>query len=238
MTEWKAKRFWSAAKSVALDTGGWQVELDGRPVRTPAKAPMILPTAVMADAVAAEWDAQDKEIKPLTMPVTRSANAAIDRVVPQKAEVAAMLAAYAETDLLCHRADSPAELVERQSQGWDALLDWAREELSAPLIATAGILAVAQPPQSLSRIAEEVASTDEFQMTALHDLVSLSGSVVLGLAVAHKRLSPQEAWDLSRIDEVWQIEQWGEDEEATELAQAKCAQFLHAAWFWTLSSTP
>ncbi|AHM03974.1 Chaperone [Roseibacterium elongatum DSM 19469] len=235
MTEWKAKRFWKQA-TVTRDADGWQVLLDGRPVRTPAKAAMILPSEDMAQAIALEWDAQQDEIAPLTMPVTRSANAAIDRVATQHAEVAEMLAAYGETDLLCHRADHPDELVARQTADWDPLLDWAADRLGARLFPTAGVLPVAQPRDSLDRLGQVIAETGPFRLTALHDLVTLSGSAVLGLAVAYGRLPPDDAWRLSRIDEDWQIEQWGRDEEADAMAAHKAGQFSHAAWFWHLAS--
>jgi chaperone required for assembly of F1-ATPase len=235
MTEWAAKRFWTDV-SVAEDGTGWQVFLDTRPVRTPAKAPLSLPSAAMAEAVAAEWAAQDKVIDPRTMPVTRSANSAIDRVTPQKAEVAAMLAAYGETDLLCHRAEGPDRLVALQAEGWDPLLDWADATFGARLHTTAGILPVAQDGMALKRLSDAVSGLDAFRLTALHDLVALSGSLVLGLAVAHGRLDAPTGWRLSRIDEAWQIAQWGEDEEAVEAAAFKFGEFTHALRFWMLVS--
>ena len=234
---WKAKRFWKDV-SVTETDGGFAVLLDTRRVQTPGKQPLIVPTAPMAQAIAAEWAAQDGDIKPLTMPVTRAANSAIERVRPQKPEVAAMLAAYGETDLTCHRATSPAELAARQARGWDPVLAWATGTLGAPLVPTAGVLPVPQPQTSLDALLAHVAALDEFRLTALHDLVTLSGSILLGLAVAHRHLDPQTAWTLSRIDEDWQIEQWGEDEEATEAAALKRAQFLQADVFWSLCETP
>jgi chaperone required for assembly of F1-ATPase len=236
MTEWKARRFWTDV-TVAGAAGGWQVLLDSRPVRTPAKAPMDLPTEAMAQAVAKEWAAQEDEIDPLGMPITRSANSAIDRVEPQHGEVAGMLAAYAETDLLCHRADAPETLARRQAEGWDPLLDWAAEAYGARLWPTAGILPVEQPPGSLRRLHATVRELDAFRLAALHDLVTLSGSLVLALAVARRRIDPEIGWALSRIDEDWQIEQWGEDEEAARAAARKFDQFRHADRFWSLASS-
>ena len=235
MTGWIAKRFWTNV-TVIQDASGWHVLLDDRPVRTPAKAAMDLPTEALANAVAKEWEAQGEKLDPLSMPVTRSANSAIDRVATQHQEVADMLAAYAETDLLCHRADGPERLRSQQAAGWDPLLDWAEAEFNARLVPTTGILPSAQPPDALDRLSVVVHSVDAFRLTALHDLVSLSGSLILGLAVGHGRLDPEDGWKLSRIDEEWQIEQWGEDEEATEVATRKYAEFLHAKRFWTLSS--
>lgn len=234
MSEWKAKRFWKAT-SVADAEGGWQVFLDGRPVRTPLKAPMILPTRAMAEAVAIEWDAQEGAIDPLSMPVTRSANAAIDKVSVQHAEVAAMLSAYAETDLLCHRAEAPKELAEQQNKGWNPVLDWAEQTFGAPLVVVTGILPADQPAESLGIYSRIVAGYRPFSLTALHDLISLSGSLVLGLHVANEQMDPDDAWNLSRIDEDWQISQWGEDDEATEMAEIKRAAFRHAAHFLSLA---
>ena len=230
---WKAKRFWKDV-SVTEAEGGFAVMLDTRRVQTPGKQPLVVPTEAMAQAIAAEWAAQDGEIKPLTMPVTRAANSAIERVRPQKPEVAAMLAAYGETDLTCHRAASPAELAARQAAGWDPVLDWAAENLGAPLVPTKGVLPVPQPQASLDALLAHVGALDEFRLTALHDLVTLSGSILLGLAVAHRNLAPETAWSLSRIDEDWQIEQWGADEEAAEAAALKRAQFLQADAFWAM----
>jgi chaperone required for assembly of F1-ATPase len=235
MTEWKAKRFWKNA-TVTEVSSGWQVLLDGRPIRTPSKSPMDLPTSEMAHAIAGEWDAQTDDIDPLSMPVTRSANSAIDRVATQHGEVADMLAAYAETDLLSHRAEGPDSLRALQDDGWDPLLDWAGERFGARLLVTSGILPIEQPKPALQRLSEVVHGTDAFRLTALHDLVGLTGSLVLGLAVAHGRLDTDEAWRLSRIDEDWQIAQWGADEEAAEVAARKFAEFLHARRFWELAS--
>jgi chaperone required for assembly of F1-ATPase len=234
MTEWKARRFWKTVTVAPVETG-YQVLLDARPVRTPGKSLLVVPTRAMADAMAAEWAAQDAEIKPLTMPVTRSANSAIERVTVFRAEVTDMLAAYAETDLLCYRAESPAILARRQADGWDPLLDWASEALDARLIATKGVLPIDQSPAALAAIKTHIAAANVFQMTALHDLITLSGSAVLGLAVAKRHLDPEVAFDLSRIDEEFQAEQWGRDEEADIATHNKRTQFLHADRFWTLS---
>jgi chaperone required for assembly of F1-ATPase len=234
MTGWKAKRFWTETRVVRTATG-WQVLLDERAIRTPTKTAVSLPTEAMAEAIAVEWAEQEEEIDPLSMPVTRSANSAIDRVATQHGEVAEMLAAYAETDLLCHRADGPQGLRDRQDEGWDPLLDWAEAEFGARLRPTTGILPEQQPPAALKSLSESVHALDSFRLTALHDLVSLSGSLILGLAVAHGRLSPSKGWTLSRIDETWQIELWGEDDEAADVASAKYDAFLHAHRFWQLS---
>jgi len=151
VSAWKAKRFWKTATAEGCD-GGFTVRLDGRAVKTPAKSAFVLPTLAMAQAAAAEWDAQVKEVRPETMPVTRMANSAIDKVAVQFDEVAGLLAAYGESDLLCYRATGPVELIARQSAAWDPLLDWAAAVLGAPLVATAGVVHVAQPPGSIAAL--------------------------------------------------------------------------------------
>ncbi|MFT6533237.1 MAG: chaperone required for assembly of F1-ATPase [Limimaricola cinnabarinus] len=233
MSEWKAKRFWKEA-NVAPAEGGWQVLLDARPVRTPAKAPLVLPTQALAEALAAEWQAQEERIDPGSMPLTRTANSALDKVAVQRAEVAQMLAAYGGSDLLCYRAERPAELIARQASEWDSLLDWAEERHGARLVTATGVMPVAQDAAALERLAAPVFAMEPFALAAFHDLVALSGSLVLALAVVERRLEPQEAWRLSRLDEDWQIEQWGDDEEAEAMARVKRAAFLDAARFWAL----
>jgi chaperone required for assembly of F1-ATPase len=233
MTAWAAKRFWTDALPEACD-GGFTVRLDARPVRTPLKAPLVLPTLAMAEAIAAEWQAQTGKVDPATMPCTRAANSAIDKVVPQFDEVVAMLAAYGDTDLLCYRATGPETLVARQAAAWDPLLDWAATALGAPLMATAGVMHIPQPDRSLAALKAQVARLTPFQLAAFHDLVALSGSLVLALAVTHHRLTAAQAWTLSRIDEDWQAELWGEDEEAAALATLKQAAFLQADRFFGL----
>lgn len=236
MSGWKAKRFWKEA-TVHEDAAGFGVKLDGRAVKTPAKTALNVPSRAMAEAIAAEWDAQEGKVDPFTMPVTRSANAAIDKVRTQAAEVAELIAAYGETDLLCYRAETPEALVARQAAAWNPWLDWAETRFGARLDATRGVIPVAQPEPALQALAARVALCDEWELAALHDLVSITGSLVLGLAVAEGALSAAEAWEISRIDEHWQIEQWGEDEEASEQAALKKQALLHAERFWALRHT-
>jgi chaperone required for assembly of F1-ATPase len=230
---WAAKRFWTAASVVPVE-GGFTVNLDARPVRTPLKSALVLPTPGLAEAVAAEWQAQVDKIDPEKMPFTRTANSAIDKVAAQMDEVAAMLAAYGDSDLLCYRAEAPPELVARQAAAWDPILDWAAETLGSPLSVTTGVVHVPQPPASLGRLHKRVRELTAFQLSAFHDLVALSGSLVLALAVTEGRLAAQTAWRLSRIDEDWQISLWGEDEEAAEVAAQKQAAFLQADRFFGL----
>lgn len=233
MTGWAPKRFWTTA-SVEAGADGHSVLLDGRPVRSPAKAPLALPTAGLAELVAAEWEAQQEVVQPETMPFTRMANSAIDKVMPQFDAVVAVVAAYGGSDLLCYRAEEPAGLVARQATGWDPLLDWTEETFGLRLKVTAGVIPVAQPPGTVSRFTRELRGLDAFRLTALHDLVAISGSLVLGLAVTRGRLAPERAFALSRIDETWQAEHWGEDELATEAEALKRAAFGQAARFCEL----
>ncbi|HAV07785.1 MAG TPA: ATPase [Rhodobacteraceae bacterium] len=237
MSSWKAKRFWKEALAVKCDHG-WTVELDGRAVKTPAKAALVVPTQAMAEAIAEEWRAQEATVDPRTMPVTRAANSAIDKVVPQRAEVVALIAAYGGSDLLCYRATSPKELIERQAAGWNQWLDWAAQNLGATLQTGHGVMHIAQNARALEILHEKVAAFDEFSIAALHDLVGLSGSLVLGLAVCARALPPEDAWSISRIDEDWQAELWGIDEDAERLAALKRLDFLHAFRFLTLLDAP
>jgi len=235
MSDWKPKRFWTDSSVVETD-GGYTVELDGRSVKTPAKAGLILPTRAMADAVAAEWDAQEKEVNPASMPFTRSANAAIDKVRLQHAEVADMLADYGDSDLLCYRATHPEALQQRQAQQWDPALDWADHALGVRLIPVAGVLHQPQPEKAVQTLRQQVHALDAFQLAAFHDLVSLSGSLILGFAAAQNWRDAEEIWAVSRLDEEWQIEQWGHDDEAYATAETKKAAFLHAKRFFDLSN--
>ena len=233
MSAWKPKRFWKTATAEACE-GGFTVRLDGRAVKTPAKSAFVLPTLAMAQAAAAEWDSQVKEVRPETMPVTRMANSAIDKVAVQFDEVAGLLAAYGESDLLCYRATGPAELIARQEAVWNPLLDWAAAVLGAPLVATAGVVHVAQPPGSIAALRARLFALTPFQLAAMHDLIAISGSLILGFAVAEHHLTAAEAFSISRIDEQWQAEKWGEDEEAAALEALKRAALIEAARFWNL----
>lgn len=235
MTSWTAKRFWKEARAEAVE-GGHTVYLDARPIRTPAKRLLLLPTQAMAEAVAAEWAAVGEVVDPGAMPVTRSANAAIDKVAVQFDEVAGLIAAYGGSDLLCYRAAGPEALAKAQAEGWDPLLDWAARSYGAPLVTTVGVVPVAQPAESLARLAAPIRAASAFELTALHDLVSLTGSLVLGLAATSGAFEPERIWRLSRIDEDWQAAQWGEDEEAVDAAARKRGDFLHARYFWEISA--
>lgn len=234
MTEWAARRFWTQARAVPAGDG-FEVRLDDRVLRTPLKSALLLPTAAMAEAVAAEWAAAGERIDPLAMPVTRSANSAVDKVATQQAEVVDLLAEYGATDLLCYRAEGPEELAQRQAREWDPFLDWARDVHGAELRTVEGVMPTAQDPAALARLRAPLDAADPFALTALHDLVALSGSLVIALAVADGAWPAEAAWDASRLDEAWQAEIWGADEEAEAFAARRRADFLHAWRFLGLS---
>lgn len=238
MSDWAAKRFWTDVH-VEPENNGFGIRLDGRSVKTPAKAPLVVPTSALAQEIAAEWAKVDVKIDPNVMPFTRSANAAIDKVAAQFDEVAEMLAGYGATDLLCYRADSPAGLVERQDAGWGPLLAWAADTYGAQLKTTIGLMPIEQDEAALRAISAPLFKATTFELTAIHDLVALSGSLLLALSVTAGKISPLEAWSLSRIDEKWQAEQWGEDEDAVRTEGIKRVAFIHAANFYQLvQNTP
>lgn len=234
MSEWKSKRFWTEA-SVEEVEGGYTVRLDNRPVKTPAKAPLVVPTQALAERIAAEWEAQDGEIDPSTMPFTRSANAALDKVAHQHGEVADLIAAYGDADLTCYRADSPVELVTRQAEAWDPLLEWIGQCHGVRLVPVSGVMHRPQDAEALRIMSAKTHALDAFALTAFHDLVSMSGSLVIGLAALENLLPIKRLWALSRVDETYQEELWGKDEEASEVAARKESEFLHAKVFYDVS---
>jgi len=222
------KRFY---ESVAVESrdGGFALLLDGKPVRTPGKAHLLLPSKALAEAVAEEWRAQQDLIDPATMPLTKLANSTIDGVVGREDAVIEDILSYAGSDLLCYRADGPQGLIEAQLAQWDPVLDWARSTLDAPLMLAEGIVHVAQPQASLDRLKESLAGRDPFSLAALHLMTGLTGSALLALAVALGRITPDEAWRAAHVDEDWQISQWGEDAEAAARRQARWGDFAAGA---------
>ncbi|MDJ1006754.1 MAG: ATP12 family protein [Paracoccaceae bacterium] len=237
MTGWAPRRFWSAVR-VGQEAAGWAVLLDERPIKTPGRASLLSPTEALAAAVAAEWEAQTEEIRPETMPFTRALNSAIDKVAPDPGPVADMLAGYAETDLLCYRATHPEELIERQDAAWDPYLDWAAEAYGARLEPVFGVMPAAQDAAALDLLRRAVHRLDPHALTALHEVVTLTGSLVLGLAGLEGRVEPGDLWRDARIDELWQAEQWGADAEAEAAAAAREAAVKQALRFYALSRRP
>lgn len=227
----RRKRFYTSV-TVSEHEGGFGVSLDGRAIKTPAKALLSVPTADLAGYIAAEWDAQGDRINPEAMPATRFANAAIDKVRVQFAEVADMLGAYGETDLLCYRAEAPVELTARQAAAWDPLLDWAARRFGVDWQVTTGIMPTPQRPATLTTLRAHLDGFTTFQLTAFHDLVALPGSLVIGLAATENQSPVEDLWRWSRIDEDWQIEQWGHDDEANAQASRRQQSFRDAARFF------
>lgn len=213
------KRFYKEAKVVPTDDE-FGIELDGKPLRTPEKRALTVPTGKLAEAIAGEWLGQGVTVKPLSLPLTRLVSTAIDRVAPRRSEVIAELAKYATTDLLCYRADEPRELVERQQQIWQPLLDWAEARLAASFTVTQGVTPVTQTPAALAAIERAIAAHDTMRLVALHVAATACGSVVLGLALLAERISADEAFAAAQLDESFQIERWGEDSEQTKTRAA------------------
>jgi chaperone required for assembly of F1-ATPase len=235
MSEWAMKRFWKEA-GISEQQDGFAVVLDGRGIKTPAKTPLVVPTRALAEQIAQEWDAQGEKIDPTTMPFTKTSNSALDKVATQHAEVADMLAEYGDSDLLCYRANSPQALVQRQAARWDPVLDWAAEALNARLEPRQGVIHAPQSAEAVANLSRQVHGLSNFQLAAFHDLVSMSGSLILGFAAAHGWAPAEDIWALSRVDETWQEEQWGVDEEASRIAQYKQKEFNHAAAFYRMAS--
>jgi chaperone required for assembly of F1-ATPase len=214
-------------KEVSIIDGA--ILLDGRPVRTPARASLTLPTAALAEAVAAEWQMQGEEIEPRTMPLTGLSNAAIDRVAPNPAAFAGPLAAYAESDLLCYRADAPAELIARQAEAWDPLLDWARTRFDITFVVTSGIVHAPQPAATIARLDEALRARSPFALAAMSPLITIGGSLVTALALAEDAIDADRAFDVTHLDELWQAERWGEDKLALESRASRRRDFMAAA---------
>jgi chaperone required for assembly of F1-ATPase len=227
------KRFYSAA-SVGEAPGGWAILLDGRPVRTPKRLHLTVPTRQLAEAIAAEWAAQGERIDPATMPLSKLAITAIDGVAGSMADVAADVVRYAGNDLLCYRAEAPEALAVLQAAAWDPVLAWIEAETRARFFLAIGVMPVTQQPQALERIADLVAPFEPFALAALHVMTTLTGSAFLALAVAKERLPVEEAWAAAHIDEDWQIARWGVDVEAAERRARRHAEMRAAARFLEL----
>lgn len=215
-------------------SGGHAVTLDSKRMRTPGRRELLLPTAALAEAIAAEWDAQVDEIRPAQMPLTRLAATAIDRTADQRDLTIAETANYAGTDLVCYRADHPPVLADRQHAAWQPLLDWAAERYASRLEVTAGIIPKRQSPAILARYTEIVAAYDNFRLTGLHTATAACGSLIIALALAEGRLDAAEAFALSQLDETFQIEAWGEDAEAMRRRAALAEDIAAAARFLEL----
>lgn len=221
------KRFWT---DVAIDADR-VVLLDGRPVRTPGRVPLALPTDALAAAVAEEWRGVGEVLDPRAMPLTGLANAAIDRVAPDRAAFAAGLARYADSDLLYYRADRPPELAARQAAAWDPWLNWARRRYDVHVEPVVGIMHQPQPPATLARLGEATAALPPFPLAALSPIVTLTGSLVLALALAEGAGDADTMWSAAHVDEAFQADRWGRDAEADAVLAQRRAEFDAAARF-------
>ena len=212
------KRFYKKAAAAAQD-GMFAVMLDGRPVRTPGRGFLHLPTQALAEAVAIEWEAQLETIEPATMPLTQLGSTALDRVAKQATAIAAEVARYAETDLVCYRAHGPETLVKRQDEVWTPLLTWLEDQYGAKLLVTAGIQPVPQPVAAIASVQKAVSAFGHFPLAGLSSATSASGSVVVGLALTTGRITGEQAAEAAFVDETYQMEQWGADalEEARQV---------------------
>jgi chaperone required for assembly of F1-ATPase len=213
---------------------GNRILLDGRPVRTPGRAPLALPNARLAEAIAEEWNAQGETIDPLAMRLAGLAYAAIDRIAPDPAGFAAGLAAYGESDLLCYRAEGPAPLVSRQAASWEPIVAWAQSRYDVAFETVTGILHKKQPAETVARLAAAVEAQSPFELAGLSPLVTVSGSLIVALALAEGAIGLEPAWGAATLDEQWQAEQWGEDEEAAKALAGRRADFAAAARFLSL----
>jgi chaperone required for assembly of F1-ATPase len=218
------KRFYKRALAAPAE-GGWRIALDGRPVKTPARHALVVPTEQLGRAVAEEWQGQGDEIDPRSMPLTGLANAAIDRVAPDPAAFAQGLALYGESDLLCYRAEGPEALASRQAELWDPLLAWARRRFDIELETVCGVMHRPQHQETIGRLARAAASRDAFRLAALSPLVTVSGSLVIALALAEDAIDLETGWAAATLDEQWQIEQWGEDAEAAAMLASRRQDF-------------
>lgn len=233
MTTQPRKRVYKAV-AVVSDASGHLVQLDGRPLRTPARAPLAAPEPALAEAIAEEWRRQGATVDPNGMPLTALACSAIDLVAAKRQEVVEELADFAEHELLCYRAEAPAALVERQKARWQPLLDWAALALDAPLLVTRGVIGVDQPAESLAALRRALERHDDWRLAALALAVRVSGSLVVGLALSAGRLDAASAFEAAELDESFSLERWGEDAEAATRRAGLLAELVAAERFLRL----
>jgi chaperone required for assembly of F1-ATPase len=227
------KRFWEQATVVEAE-GGFGIALDGKLVKTPGRAELVVPTRALAEAIAAEWNECGESADPRKMPLTGLANAAIDRVAADPMAFAAALSRYAESDLFCYRAEGPETLVAWQSESWDALLDWARRRYDVDFSCVSGVIHVPQPEETVVKLSHAVATLDAFQLAGLSPLVTIGGSLIAALAVLEEMMPAQAAWEAVSLDDRWQLEQWGDDPEARVALDSRRRDLLAAARFLEL----
>lgn len=227
------KRFYKSV-AVAPVESGYQIHLDGRPVRTPSKTLLTIPARALAEAVAQEWDAQTGTIEPAAMPLTRHANTVLDRVTTQRANVVGEISRYGENDLVCYRADWPTDLAERQAATWDPLIEWARRRYDASLGIVQGIMHRPQGEEALKRLAQAVDALDDWHLAPLHTITTVTGSLVIALALLEGEITAEAAFDAGQLDELYQVEKWGEDSLARKARESRRTDLLAAARFLEL----
>ncbi|WP_432769194.1 MAG: ATPase [Sphingopyxis sp.] len=224
------KRFWKDVAIVPQD-GGWGIALDGRPMRTPHRAPLAVASTALAEAIATEWRAQGETIDPRAMPMTGLANAAIDLATPDPAVFAEPIAAYDATDLLCYRDDRDAALQAEQVAAWNPILAWAEARFGIEFVITQGILPVDQPPATIAALRNAVFALDPWRMTALTPLATIGGSLVAGLACIEQAFDAEHLWDAVSLDLLYQERRWGADAEAQAQRAAHQRDWDHAVRF-------
>jgi chaperone required for assembly of F1-ATPase len=225
------KRFY---KSVAV-TGQLGIALDGRNVKTPLRAPLVLPTRSLADAVATEWDAQVDVINPHAMPLTKLANTAIDRAPTEKSKITSEILEFAGSDMVCYRAERPAGLVLRQTTHWDPIIAWAKADLKVDFATVSTITHRRQPSAALQTLEVHIKSLDPFSFVAVHNLSTLTGSALLAAMAAAGKIPADSAWLAANVDEDWQIETWGEDDEASARRAGRFKEFSACVAFVNLA---
>jgi chaperone required for assembly of F1-ATPase len=233
----KTKRAKRSYKEVeVIGDGPYRVALDGRPIKTPLKRPIEFPSSGLAEAVAAEWARQGERVDPDEMPLTKLANTAIDRILGDEHRVVLEILNYAGTDLVCYRAAEPDSLVTQQGEFWDPILTWAEETLGARFFSVQGITHQAQSEETLAAMTRYLQKFDAMRLAALHNLTALTGSALIPLALERRALDPERAWLAAHVDEDWQMERWGRDEEAAERRAWHKQDFDAAVKFLTLLS--
>jgi chaperone required for assembly of F1-ATPase len=230
------KRFFREACVEAAD-GAFCVLLDGRAVKTPGRRSLALPTCDLAEAVATEWQNQSDVIDPIKLPLTRLANTIIDGVVSARSEVAAEIEKYLGSDLLFYRAAEPERLVARQRERWDPILAWAREALGARFALAQGVMFVTQPPEAVMAACRSLPQ-DAWRLGAVHVITTLTGSALIALALAHGKLTVEEAWAAAHVDEDWNMELWGQDELALSRRAVHLTEMQAAATVLRLLASP
>jgi chaperone required for assembly of F1-ATPase len=222
------RRFYKKAEAGALGNA-FAVLLDGKVAKTPGRKPLAVPQRPLAEALAAEWEAQGQRLEPASMPLTRIVNAAIDRVTGEMAAVRADVVKYAGTDLICYRSEGPQSLVDAQEAAWSPIIAWARQALGARFILAAGIVHVKQDASALTAIDHVLRPLDALSLAALHTVTTLTGSAVIALALQRGQLSVEEAWAAAHVDEDWQMAQWGGDTAALARRAFRWREMVAAA---------